>query len=62
MTHPSIPPLHVSELSHLQTFALWNVGAEAGRHLVDPDGYVTDDEVADRLRFLGIAAEFEVVA
>ncbi|MEU5844596.1 hypothetical protein [Rhodococcus sp. NPDC047139] len=61
MIDPMIPPLHVSELSHLQTVALWNVGADAGRHYVDLDGYVNDDRLAEALRCLGMAEAAEAV-
>jgi hypothetical protein len=48
--------LHVTDLSRLQAQALDVVGQVLDRVLVDPDGYVNDDGIADNLRFLGIVA------
>lgn len=56
MTTPIIPPLHVADLSPLQSAALAALEACQCRTLVDPDGYVTDDALAVELRFLALAA------
>ncbi|WP_179220099.1 hypothetical protein [Rhodococcus sp. NCIMB 12038] len=56
MATPIISPLHVSELSTLQSGVLDVVACNLGRVLVNPDGYVNDGRVADDLRFLGIVA------
>jgi hypothetical protein len=56
VTTPILPPLHVTDLSRLQAQALDVVGQVLDRVLVDPDGYVNDDGIADNLRFLGIVA------
>ena len=52
MTTPSIAPLHTADLSRLQSTALVGAGVILGRALVDPDGYVSDDDIATRLHEL----------
>lgn len=51
MTH-DVQPLHIDELSDIQRAALTVAAQLFGRPLVDPDGYVTSDEVSERLRTL----------
>ncbi|MFE5708113.1 hypothetical protein [Rhodococcus koreensis] len=52
MINPILTPLHVTELDELQAHALGLVGP----HMVDPDGFVADDNLAVDLRFIGLVA------
>lgn len=50
MTHDAVEPLQVADLTPDQVEHLGVLTARASRPLVDPDGYVVDDETAGELR------------